>query len=253
MAFQLEITGKPKIKKHVLIVGLPGIGNVGKVALDFMVESLKAKKFAVIHSDTFPNSVFVNEKNLVDLPEIALYHANVKGKDYVLLGGDAQPIDERSCFEFCNFVIDSLKSFNCTGVITIGGIALQKIPKLPKVYITGTEKDFIKQFSGTHQNIYGVVGPIMGVSGVMLGIAKLKKIPSACLLAQTFGHPAYIGVKGSREVLKILDSRFKLNLEIDRLSEEIEELEDDLQNRAKKLAAEAPSRKGKSPEVSYFG
>jgi len=128
---------------------------------------------------------------------------------------------------------------------------LQKIPKTPKVFITGTDKDFIKQFKGVFSNIYGVVGPIMGVSGVTLGIAKIKKIPSACLLAQTFGHPAYIGVKGSREILKILDNRFKLNLEIARLSSEIEELEEDLHKRVKMVAE--MSSKRKSPEASYFG
>ena len=253
MGFNLQVLSKPNVKNHILIIGLPGIGNVGKIALDFLVESLKAKKFATITSDSFPNSVFVNEKNLIDLPEVALYHTKSKGKDYFFLGGDAQPVDEKSCFEFCNFILDTIKSYGCNGVVTIGGIALQKIPKLPKVYITGTDKEFIKQFNGALSNIYGVVGPIMGVSGIMLGISKLKKIPSACLLAQTFGHPAYIGVKGSREVLKVINSRFKFSLEISRLSEEIEELEEDLHMRAKKLTAEMPAGKSKNPEVSYFG
>src|SRR3989338_3207537 len=252
MTFNTEFLAKPKISSHILIVGLPGIGNVGKVALDFLVESLKAKKIIAINSDSFPNSVFVNDKNLIDLPEVAIYHAKVKGNDFLFLGGDAQPIDEKSCFEFCNYVYDLLKNYGSRGVITIGGIALQKIPKLPKVYITGTDKEFIKEFKNVLGNIYGVVGPIMGVSGVMLGIAKIRKIPSACLLAQTFGHPAYIGVKGSREILKALDSRFKMNLEIAKLSDEIEELEEDLHSRAKHIAAELPKNKNHQ-DVSYFG
>ena len=38
-------TGKvPKLNKPVLIEGLPGIGNVGKVSVDFVVEELKASK-----------------------------------------------------------------------------------------------------------------------------------------------------------------------------------------------------------------
>lgn len=253
MAFSIEYLAKPKISNHILILGLPGIGNVGKVALDFLVESLKAKKIATIHSDSFPNSVFVNDNNLIDLPEVGLYHSKIKGKDFIFLGGDAQPIDEKSCFEFCNFIYDTIKNYGCKGVITIGGIALQKIPKSPKIYITGTDKEFIKQFKGASSNIYGVVGPIMGVSGVMLGIAKIRKIPSACLLAQTFGHPAYIGVKGSREILNVLNSRFKMDLDIKRLSSEIEDMEEDLHARTKKLAAEMPTNKKYQQDISYFG
>ena len=30
----------PKLKKPILIVGLPGIGNVGKIAVDFLIEEL---------------------------------------------------------------------------------------------------------------------------------------------------------------------------------------------------------------------
>lgn len=253
MSFNLKIASRPKVKSHILIVGLPGIGNVGKVALDFLVESLKAKRFATIYSDSFPNSVFVNDRNLVDLPEVALYHAKVKSQDFFFLGGDAQPVDEKSCYEFCHFILDLVKVYGCKGIITIGGIALQKIPKTPKVYITGTDKEFIRQFKNVNSSIYGVVGPIMGVSGVMLGIAGVKKVPSACLLAQTFGHPAYIGVKGSREVLGIINSRFKLGLEIKRLTDEIEELEEDLQMRAKNLVAELPHGKSRHSDVSYFG
>ena len=34
----------PKLKNAVFIEGLPGIGNVGKVAVDFLIDELKAKK-----------------------------------------------------------------------------------------------------------------------------------------------------------------------------------------------------------------
>jgi hypothetical protein len=56
----------PKLKNPILIEGLPGIGNVGKVAVDFIIDELKAKKLYDIFSYTFPHSVFVNEKSLGD-------------------------------------------------------------------------------------------------------------------------------------------------------------------------------------------
>ncbi|MFH0798453.1 MAG: PAC2 family protein, partial [Candidatus Woesearchaeota archaeon] len=67
-----------KVSKPVLIEGLPGIGNVGKVAADFIIDSLKAKKVLEIHSYHFPHSVFINEKNLIELPIIELYHKKIK-------------------------------------------------------------------------------------------------------------------------------------------------------------------------------
>ena len=55
---------KPKLSNPVMIEGLPGIGNVGKVAVDFIIEEMKATMLYDITSYSFPHSVFVNEENV---------------------------------------------------------------------------------------------------------------------------------------------------------------------------------------------
>ena len=67
----------PKLKNPVLIEGLPGIGNVGKVAVDFMIEDLNAEKCCDFSSYSLPPSVFVNEKSLVELPTIEMYYKKI--------------------------------------------------------------------------------------------------------------------------------------------------------------------------------
>ena len=43
---------KPKnLVKPIAIEGLPGIGNVGKLAVDFLIDELKAKKLVTIHAN----------------------------------------------------------------------------------------------------------------------------------------------------------------------------------------------------------
>ena len=41
---------KPELKKPILVEGLPGIGNVGKVVVDFIIDELKLKKLYEISS-----------------------------------------------------------------------------------------------------------------------------------------------------------------------------------------------------------
>ncbi len=55
-----QIGKKPKLKSPILVEGLPGIGNVGKVVVDFIIDKLKAKKLYEFSSYSFPHSVFVN-------------------------------------------------------------------------------------------------------------------------------------------------------------------------------------------------
>ena len=264
MTWKIKQFGKkPKLKKPVLIEGLPGIGNVGKVAVDFMIDELKAVKLYELFSYTFPHSVFVNEQNLVELPAIEIYYKKMKkGNDIILLAGDVQPIDEVSCYEFSELIVKMLKEFKGSEIITLGGIGLQAVPKKPKIYCTGNEKKIVDKYKkGTNLNpeIYGVVGPIVGVSGLLLGLGGKSKIPAISLLSETYGHPMYLGVKGAREILKVLNKKLELGIKLSDLDKEIKELEmemmkrtEDLQEVSRKTAIK--KLKGKlGEETSYIG
>ena len=234
-----HISKKPKLNNPVLIEGLPGIGNVGKVAVDFLIDELKAKKLYEITSNTFPHSVFVNEDNLVELPMIEVFYKKFPGKrqDLILLGGDVQPIDEVSSYEFSEKVLDIAEQFKGKEIITLGGIGLAEIPKKPKVYCTGNTKKIIQKYKNgmVNDKLYGVVGPIVGVSGLLIGLAKRRNIDAISFLSETYGHPMYLGIKGAIEILKVLDKELKLNISMKRLNKEIKEIETDVLERTEQM------------------
>lgn len=248
----------PKLKNPILLEGLPGIGNVGKVAVDFIIEELKAKKMFSLFSHTLPHSVFVNEENLVELPSIEIYYKERKGKnDLLFLTGDVQPIDERSSYDFCETVLDVMAKFKGSEIITTGGIGLQEVPENPKIYITGNDNKMIEKYAkgvDVNKKIHGVVGPIIGVTGLLLGLGKRKNIPGVALLSETFGHPMYLGVKGAKEMLRILNKKLSLKINLDKLSQEIEKLERETIKRTKELSAVSKQiGNKKSTETSYIG
>ncbi|MEK6812859.1 MAG: PAC2 family protein, partial [Nanoarchaeota archaeon] len=107
MAWQINQVAKVTIKNPVLIEGLPGVGNVGKIVVDFLIDSLGAKKLFEITSSQLPHCVFVNEENMVELPEIEVYYKNIGNRTLLFLAGDIQPINEQSCYEFCHAVLDA--------------------------------------------------------------------------------------------------------------------------------------------------
>ena len=217
-------------KEPIFLEGLPGIGNVGKIVIDYLIDELKAKKVGTFFSYDLPNSVFVNEKNMVQLPKIELYHLYHKNKDYLFLTGDAQPAKERASYEFTKAIITLLKSFNCKQIITLGGIGLEAVPEVPDVFVTGSNKSLIKEFVsvGANPKVFGVVGPIIGVSGLLLGLAKQEKIPAIVLLGETFGHPMYIGLKEARLILVILNKKFSFKIDFKELDEEIAFIQEEL-------------------------
>ena len=83
--WKIRVTKKVSLSQPVLIEGMPGIGNVGKIAADLIVEQLRATRIISFFSYCLPNSVFVKEDNLVELPRIELYHKRKNKKDFLLL------------------------------------------------------------------------------------------------------------------------------------------------------------------------
>ena len=259
MAWTATLLAKsvPKLKDAVFIEGLPGIGNVGKVAIDFIIEHTKAEKLYELFSYSLPHSVFINESNLIEMPSITIYYKKGKKKDLLLLAGDAQPIDEVSSYEFCEKTLDVAGSFGCREVVTLGGIGLPSIPKKPRVYCTGNSKDVVESYvkgSQMETKLYGTVGPIVGVSGLLLGIAKRRNVPAVSLLAETYGHPMYLGVKGAREIVKVLNKRLELGLNTAELDREIDQMESEM-GRRPKAGEQLPRGKGapSGGETSYIG
>jgi len=243
---------KKKIKNPIFIEGLPGIGNVGKVAVDFIIDTLAPKKIGYIISKYFPHYVFIGENNLVQLPKIELFHKKIGDKDFVFMVGDVQPIDEPSCYEFCANLLNILKKWKTKEIVTIGGIGLSEIPKKPIVYITGNNKKLINNFKGCNKKIYGVVGPIVGVTGVLVGMAGFYGIPAVALLAQTYAHLAHLGISASREIMNVLNKTYNLEIDIERFDEEINQLEKELKIRFEK-GKELLKPFMEKRKLNYFG
>ena len=250
MTWDITITKKPTLTNAILIEGLPGIGNVGKVVVDYLIDQSKAKKIASFFSPALPNSVFVTEENLVELPKIEVYHATIKGQDYLLMTGDVQPADEQASYSFCQAVIAQAARWHVEHIITLGGIGLQEEPETPAVYCTGNDKDYIQTFAdhGAKTDVYGTVGPIIGVSGLLLGLSEK---PAATLLAETLGHPMYLGLKGAKSLLELLKKRFDLDFDLKEIDDEIDAMEDD-EEEPKNPEAMTKLKRHKK-DMSYIG
>jgi uncharacterized protein (TIGR00162 family) len=253
----------PIFKKPTLIVGLPGIANVGKIAADLIIDEVKAKPLYDIFSHDLPNSVFVNDSNLIELPTIEMYAKKRNGKgDLLILTGDVQPADERSSYEFCEAVLEIAEKLGVELIITLGGIGLAEVPKKPQVFVTGNSTEIITKFSKgikLNEKLYGIVGPIIGVSGLLVGLAKKKDISAVCMLAETLGHPAYLGIKGARETVKALNKKLGLNIKISDLDKEIADIEGEILTKSQELGKLSKKQalkklQGRIPEeTSYRG
>ncbi|PIT84099.1 proteasome assembly chaperone family protein [Candidatus Micrarchaeota archaeon CG10_big_fil_rev_8_21_14_0_10_45_29] len=210
-----------KIKSPVLVEGLPGIGLVGKIAADYLVKSMNAKKIANIYSPYFPPQVLMRKNGVARMLGMRLYHIPQKKNDILVLAGDVQPSLPEAHFEVCGKILNYFKKKKGKMIITLGGYGSGKAAPNPKVYGAANNKKLAEKFSKAGIEFGKTKGAIVGAAGLLLGLAKFEKIDAACLMGET--HGAYVDPKSSLVVLKALERAIGIKIDTAKLEKEIKE------------------------------
>lgn len=251
------IIKKDKIEKgeYWLLSGFPGIANVAKITVDYLIDKLKTKLVFEGYSSLFPSFVTVNEKSLVEPPSIRIY--KVEDKPLLILTGTAQPDSSIATNRLTLKLLELFKEKGVKRIITFGGIGLSYEPDDPKVYIAGTNKTFIEEIVKKVKNIeinrnaHEVVGPIIGLAGTLVGYSPLYKIKGAVLLAETFSHPLYLGISGAYKLVNIVKELFELDIDTKELEEELKKIKEAKEKALKQLQAKYNITK--EDVLRYFG
>src|SRR5512137_1889271 len=118
----VRVIEEPKLKNTILIEGLPGIGLVGKLAADHMLDQLKAKKFAELYSPYLPPQVSIQPDGTIKLVNNELYYWKGKKNDLVLLLGDFQGLTPDSQYRLSEKAIDVCQGYGLSRIYTLGGL-----------------------------------------------------------------------------------------------------------------------------------
>jgi uncharacterized protein len=238
----------------VLIEGLPGLGLVGKIALRYMIRQLKPKKVAYLYSPHFPYFVLVNKKGNVRLLRGAFYYyKNPNGNDLILFTGDSQSQTIEGQYEIADQILAFSEKNGVKTIATIGGYRMEPKEK-PKVFIAATSHGILEKAVQAGAILSTSGSPIVGTAGLILGLAKFKKIDALCLLGETRGYlPDPLAAKS---VLEVLKSTFNFELDLTGLNEEIaraETMVTKLQQIEEKRAIQAEqTRKEEDKKTTYI-
>jgi len=245
------VSKKPKLNNPILIEGLPGIGNVGKLAVEHLIEETKAKKFAEIYSKDFPPQVFINTDGTVKLVNNEFYYLKSKKneRDIVLLTGDYQGLSSQGQYELVEKILDICEELNIKEIFTLGGYGLGHEIENPKVLCATTDKGLVKVMKK-----YGAVfkknepgGGIVGASGLLLGIGKIRGFQGTCFMGETPGY--LVDPKSAKAVLKILMKVTNLKVGLSALEKKAKEIE----HIAHQLREIEGMSKEKTEELKYIG
>jgi hypothetical protein len=185
----LRRLSEPKLENPVFIQGLPGFGNVGRIAAHLAIKFCDAKLFAELYSPSFPDYISISSKGIAHLPRYEFYYAPMEKNNLVIMTGEIQPSfdDVVAHYEVCEDVMDFVESLGCRFIITMGGIPITE--EKAQVYIAATSPRLATEFMEKGAVIYSK-GRIVGGTGLTLAMAKERKLEGVSLLGTTTGFRA---------------------------------------------------------------
>ena len=240
-----------QLKDAILLEGLPGVGNVGKLAATHLIEELKAKKCMEIYSSHFPPQVLIDDDGIVNLVNNELYYYNGSGKtrDLLFLVGEYQGMDSSGQYDLCTQLVDLVKQMGVTTIYTLGGYGLGKLVPEPRVLGAATSEEVVALFkSAGVEFIEGEPGAgIVGASGLLLGLGKLQGIHGGCLMGETSGY--MVDPKSASVVLQSLQKLLNIQIDLSELEQRAKQV-DSITSQLKEMET------GKSedqPDMNYIG
>jgi uncharacterized protein (TIGR00162 family) len=257
----------PKLENPIFVEGLPGVGNVGRIAAGYLAEQLKAVEFAELFSPHFLPFVLLHQSSAVHVLKNEFYYYKAKNKkqrDLVILIGDSQSIDPSGHYEIVDTVLDFLEKLGVKEIITIAGLNVGKLEKKPRVIGAVSDSEVAKKYKD-----YGIdfesgskVGTIVGASGLFIGLGKYRGMSGLCLLGETSGFPIIPDPRSAEVVLETLKKILNIDFDMSKLQDKVKEMEnfmkkiEKVQQRAiqqllQQQMGKGPS--GKEEELKYIG
>jgi len=267
---------EPELKDPFMIVGWPGIGDVGLIAVDTLRATTEAEELGEIESWDFfyPKKVIIKTGILEDLkfPTNKFYFKRFERNDLIFFLGEEQPkkqtasgyAEGEEAYRMANLVLNVAEKFGCRRIYTSGAaVAFTHHSVRPRVWaVPNTEKlmEEIKKYPNTilmsHVEGRGGRGFISGLNGLLLGAARKRGFEGVCLMGEipVYFQGLLIPYPGaSKSVLKVFGEVLGIKIDFGKFDEKYQGMEKKIEDIYSQIPSEVKEQLDKLKELGYLG
>ena len=224
----IEAVGEADLEDPVFVEGLPGVGHVGKLAADHVLEELAEESTLVrrIYSQEFPPQVTIDE-GVTDLTCAEIHAVSVPdGRDLLVLTGDHQAQTNEGHYVLTDAFLDIAEAFGADEVYALGGVPTGELIDEYAVLGAVTHEDLIGPLEelGVEFREDEPAGGIVGVSGLLLGLGAGRDLAAACLMGETSGY--LVDPKSAHAILEVLERLIGFEVDYTELEDRADEMEE---------------------------
>ncbi|MCQ8902593.1 MAG: PAC2 family protein [Methanothrix sp.] len=209
-------------ERKVAVVSFPGIGSVGKVAVDYLISYMNSRMIMTLPFSGFPPQVLIQE-GIARLFTLDVFSPEGRD-DIILLTSDAQPLEVLGMNRLAGEILSEMRAMGVRDVVTLAAYvgAVHE-----NVVGTSTEAAGVELLKNAGISVMpsSIIG---GMNGIIAGMAPLYGLRGFCILGTTSGD-RLVDLNAARSLLLSLKNLLKMEIDVSQLEieeeEEAEEIE----------------------------
>jgi len=226
----LKIFSKPlPTNGAAVLMGFPGSGLVGTIALQYMVDQMEFELIGSMTSKFFPPLAMMN-RGLINDP-VRVYAKNDGNINIAAIVADI-PIAPMICYEISNGILEWVTQYQPKEVLTIAGIVTNEPEK--RVFGVATTPEALTRID--QHTMVLPIGSISGIASSILTECKVRNIPAVGLLGETVNAP---DPRASAATIEVLNKMYNLALDVQPLIEQAVEIEQSMGKLAEEVQQSA--------------
>jgi len=234
----MELILRKKPKSPTLIEAFPGVGLIGSIATEYLINHLDCEEIGQIVVDLIAPIVAIHEGKLIK--PISIYYSKKYNLVFIHSIAPVSKVEWR----INTLVHELIKTLQIKNVISIDGV-MSKQDGFEKVYYYTNSKTFLKKLEKTRaKEIKESI--VMGVTATLLSTLKINFLG---LFAET--HLELPDSRAAARIIESLDQILGLKVDYKPLIKKAENFEEKLKGLMEqgKLATDMQEQK----QVNYFG
>ena len=197
----------------VVLFALPGVGDVGKNAIELLTEANKSTEVArFIHPGLTPLAR-LDEDGLLTPPHLLACRIETDdGRTILTITGRGQPSESFQQYDFSTELLQYLASEGITELIVLAG--LMSTPEIKEAFAVATSSPHRVDLEqrGVDVRRDQPSGGAIGMSALMASLAPLFGLRSVCAMATTVGASG--DVHASLRLLKFISQSWAIELKL---------------------------------------
>ena len=198
----------------MVLEAVPGVGNVGKILVDGLIEKHPSRTIGWILHPDFPPHATLSDEGLIGPPRLNIESVIIpSGERICIVTGMMQPMTASGQYEVAEAILELAGDSESSRLLVLAGLAAE--PDQRSIHVVCSDIGFRNTLENEDITVSRdqPKGGMIGMAGMVLSLSSIVGVPTLGVIAETIG--ASCDVLAADRMAKWIEQAFEVTLDLD--------------------------------------